>query len=113
MLAITLVPTGVMFFAFPDTLWVAVPLFVTCLLLMQERVTLGKYAAWITNQRVILQSDQSLDLAQIDSVDVIGNAVRIRPVDRGARVKLYYPKDRAELLGVLNSARGGRSHDPD
>ena len=107
LLAITLVPTVVMVFLLPDTFWVAVPMFVTCLLLMQERYNLGKYAAWITDQRIVLQGDQAHQLADIASVDMIGNAVRMRFVSGGPRVKLYYPKDRQALRDLIETARRG------
>lgn len=102
-LAITLVPTGVMISAVPDTIWVAVPLFITCLLLMQERFTLGKYAAWVTNRRVILQDGATHRLADIHTVDTIANAVRLR--HNRKRTKLYYPKDKAGLKDIIDTAR--------
>ena len=105
MLAITLVPTAVIAALLPDTFWAAVPLFVTCVLLMQERYTLGKYAAWITQERVILQNGTAVALADIAIVDGIGNAVRLR--DKAGQVtKLYYPLDRATLCQIIETARG-------
>ena len=102
MLAITLVPT-VMFVVFiPDTFWGAVPLFITCLLLMQERFTLGKYAAWITNRRVLMQGDVEHVLSDITSVETIGTAVRLNHT--GGRTKLFYPKDKAALKGIIETA---------
>lgn len=107
MIAITLVPTGVMMFAFPDTLWVAVPLFVTCFLLMQERFSLGKYAAWVTDRRIIFQRGEEVALTSIDTVDMIGNAVRLRLVDKSPKAKLFYAKDRSALQDLIETAREG------
>ena len=105
LLAITLVPTAVFLFAFPDSMWVAVPLFVSCLLLMQERFTLGKYSAWVTNQRILLQGDVAIGLGDIVLVDVIGNAVRLRHGGASAKTKLYYPEDRDALAKIILDAR--------
>ena len=106
LLAITLVPTVVMYVAFPDTFWVAVPLFISCFLLMQERFGLGKHAAWVTDRRIIWQDGRTIDLAEINTVDMIGNAVRIRTKDHGTKHKLYYAKGRRALRDLVNSARG-------
>ncbi|AKS47428.1 hypothetical protein SAMN05444287_2928 [Octadecabacter temperatus] len=107
MLAITILPTVVILMQFPDTLWGVAPMFVTCLLLMQERFNLGKYAAWITNQRVLLQSDEEIALGDIAKTDTFGNAVRLHHKDSGQKTKLYYAKDRGALRQLIETARQG------
>ncbi len=104
LLAISLVPTIVIATLIPDTFWAAVPVFVTCLLLMQERYNLGKHAAWVTNQRVILQGDEAIALTDIETLDAIGSAVRMRPT-KGPRIKLSYAKNRDELLQAIQTAK--------
>lgn len=104
LLAISLVPTLVIATLIPDTFWAAVPVFLTCLLLMQERYNLGKHAAWVTNQRVILQGDDAIALADIETLDTFGNAVRLRRA-KGQRIRLNYAKDRQQLLGAIQTAK--------
>ncbi len=105
LLAITLVPTIVVATVIPDTFWVAVPTFVTCLLLMQERYNLGKHAAWVTNQRVVLQGDDAIALADIEMLDLTVNAVRLSPANGGRRIKLCYAKDKQALLQIIQKAK--------
>lgn len=105
LLAVTLVPTVVVVALFPDTFWGAIPMFVTCLILVQERYNLGKYAAWITNQRVVFQGDAAIELSDISEVDTVGNAVRMRPVVGGKNIKIYYPNDRTALVATIEKAR--------
>lgn len=107
MLAITIFPTAVILMLFPDTLWGVAPMFVTCLLLMQERFNLGKYAAWITNQRILMQSDEEIALGDISKTDTFGNAVRLHQKARGQTSKLYYAKDRKALKQLIEIARQG------
>ena len=109
MLVITLAPTSLMVALLPDTFWPAVPLFVTCLLLMQERYNLGRYAAWITNKRILFQGDEALELSDIGMVGIAGNAVRLRPSKGGPATKLYYPKDRNALAVIIETARQDNS----
>ncbi len=104
LLAITIVPTVMFLVLIPDSFWAAVPLFVSCLLLMQERFTLGKYAAWITNRRVVFQGDKEIALGDITSIDTTGNAVRLRHGVPTQKTKLYYAKDRAALVQVIKAA---------
>ena len=107
MLAITIIPTALILALFPDTLWGVAPMFITCLLLMQERFNLGKYAAWVTTQRVVLQSDEEIALGDISMTDTFGNAVRLHHKDGGQKTKLYYAKDRAALRQLIETARQG------
>ena len=105
MLAITMVPTAVILMLFPDTLWGVAPMFITCLVLMQERFNLGKYAAWITNRRILLQGDQEIALGDISKTDTFGNAVRLRHGASGQNTKLYYAKDRGALMQLIETAQ--------
>ena len=107
MLAITIIPTVLILVLFPDTLWGVAPMFVTCLLLMQERFNLGKYAAWITNQRILLQGDEEIALGEISMTDTFGNVVRLRHGADGQKSKLYYAKDRGALMQLIETARQG------
>ncbi|SMX42818.1 hypothetical protein [Octadecabacter ascidiaceicola] len=104
MLAITIIPTAVILMLFPDSVWGVAPMFLTCLLLTQERFNLGKYAAWITNKRVILQGDEEVALDDISSVKVSANAVRLEYGPDGQKAKLYYAKDRAALKQLIDGA---------
>jgi hypothetical protein len=100
------VPAVIVFLVvLPDTFWPAVPLFVTCLLLMQERFRLGRYRAWITNQRVILQGDRSIALSDIQAVAVLGNGVRIAWPNGGKGTKLMYSADKPALAQAIEAAR--------
>ncbi|HCP80771.1 MAG TPA: hypothetical protein DIT67_03980 [Octadecabacter sp.] len=107
MLAITIIPTAFILTLFPETLWGVAPMFITCLLLMQERFNLGKYAAWITNQRVVLQGDEEIALRDISMTDTFGNAVRLHHGADGQKSKLNYAKDRAALRQLIETARQG------
>ncbi len=107
MLAITILPTVLILMLFPDTLWGVAPMFVTCLLLMQERFNLGKYAAWITNQRILMQSDEEIALGDIVKTDTFGNSVRLHHKDSSQKTKLYYAKDRSALLQLIETTRQG------
>ena len=107
LLAITLVPTAVMYILFPGTFWVVVPLFVSSFVLMQERFGLGKHTAWVTNQRIIWQGGGDVALSAISKVDMFANAVRIRTDDGEPSHKIYYAKDRRALCDLIDTTRGG------
>ena len=107
MLAITIIPTVLILTLFPETLWGVAPMFIACLLLMQERFNLGKYAAWITNKRILLQGDEEIALGDITMADTFGNAVRLRHGVDGQKAKLYYAKDRVALHQLIETARQG------
>lgn len=105
MLLLTLPAVAAMLIAFPETIWPVVPLFVTSVLLAQERVTLGRHAAWITNRRVILQGNRSFPLAEVTAATPRRNGVQLVGVGTGKGVKLFYPEDASALAGIVNDAR--------
>lgn len=108
MLAVTLPAVVAFAVVFPDSFWPAVPLFVACVLLMQERVTLGRHRAWVTNRRVILQGDRAVPLAGIRGVAVKGNGVRVAVAGHsGKGIKLYYPQNGQALVAAIEDARKG------
>lgn len=87
--------------AFPDTIWPVVPLFVTCVLLMQERFRLGRYRAWLTNRRVILQGGRDVPLGDITGVKAHVFGVRLA----GSGVTMAYVGDKPALVAAINAAR--------
>lgn len=106
MLGLTLPAVVAMLVVFPDTFWPAVPLFVTCVILMQERVRLGRYRAWVTNRRIILQGDRAVDLTDVTGVRHSGNGVRVGVSGHaGKGVKLFYPADGSALEKAIEAAR--------
>lgn len=108
MLALTLPAVIAFAVVFPDSFWPAVPLFVACVLLMQERVTLGRHRAWVTNQRVIFQGDRAVPLADIRGAAVKGNGVRVAVAKHsGKGIKLYYPANGQALVRAIETARKG------
>jgi len=107
MLVLTLPAVAAMLVVFPDTFWPAVPLFITCVILMQERVRLGRYRAWITNKRIILQGDRAVALTDVTGVRHSGNGVRIGVRGHmGKGIKLFYPADGAALVTAIETAKG-------
>lgn len=107
MIVLTLPVVAVFLYVFPDSLWPVVPLFVTCFLLMQERFSLGRYRAWITNRRIILQGGREIGLGEVTGAEAKGNGVRIGVAGhRGKGVKLFYSEDKAALLATIRDARG-------
>ena len=106
LLAVTLVPTAVMAVVFPDSIWVAVPMFVTCVLLMQERVWLGRYRAWITDRRIIRQRGEEVRLDEVVNAAKAGNGVRVRTAAGAKGFKLYYPPDGPALAAAIRNAKG-------
>ncbi len=105
LLALT-VPVVVVFaVVFPDSYWPAVPLFVTCLLLMQERATLGRHRAWLTNRRIILQGGQSVELSDVRAAAPRRVWVSVSYGGAGKTVKLHYPEDGAALAQAIEAAR--------
>lgn len=105
MIAVTLPAVVAFLFVFPDTFWPAVPLFVTCFLLMQERFTLGRHRAWITNQRIIFQGGRVTPLADVAGATKAGNGVRLMLQNGGKGEKLSYPEDAKALIATLDTAR--------
>ena len=109
MIGLTLPAVIAMLFVFPDTFWPAVPLFVTCFILMQERFRLGRYRAWITNRRIIFQGGRTFALADIQAVRASGNGVRVN-VGTGVKgIKLLYPEDGAALVTAITTAKEART----
>ncbi|MCF2904733.1 hypothetical protein L0666_07020 [Octadecabacter sp. CECT 8868] len=106
MIALTVPAVVVFLIVFPDTLWPVVPMFVTCVILMQERVRLGRYRAWITNKRVIFQADQSVALDDIGAVTKNRNGVRLAWINGGKGTKLLYPEDANALIAAIETAKG-------
>lgn len=105
MIGLTLPVVVVFLVVFPDTFWPAVPLFVTCLLLMQERFSLGRYRAWITNRRILLQGGESLPLTDVSGVTARGNGVRVRVANGGKAIKLVYAESGLSLIDAINTAK--------
>lgn len=105
MLLLTLPVVAVFLVLFPDTFWPAVPLFVTSVLLAQERVTIGKHRAWVTNRRVLFQKDQVVNLSDVTNARPVRSAVRLEGEGTANGAKLFYPHDAGVLAGVINDAR--------
>ncbi len=105
LLGVTLVPTVVMASVFPDTIWPAVPLFAACVILLQERVWLGRYRAWITDRRIIRQKGHDVALWDVVNAVPAGNGVRVRTTDRAKGIKLFYPPDGPALAKAILSAK--------
>ncbi len=105
LLGVTLAPTVAMAAVLPDSIWGAVPLFVACVILMQERVWLGKYRAWITNRRIIRQKGEDVPLWDVTNAAPSGNGVRVRTTGSPRGIKLFYPADGPALATAILSAR--------
>ncbi|SLN53698.1 hypothetical protein [Pseudooctadecabacter jejudonensis] len=103
LLLASLVPTIAFLIVFPDTFWPAVPLFVACLLLVQERWTISKYRAWVTNRRVILQGGRDIALGDITKTQTRGSALMI--TTGITRLRLYYAEDPAAFQAAVDTAR--------
>ncbi len=99
-IAITLVPTVMFAVLWPDTLFGVVPLLLTCVVLVQERLTLGRYRAWITNQRVILQGGEEAPLWDVTEVTQRWAGVRLD----GVNLRLAYVADTQALRDVIAAA---------
>jgi hypothetical protein len=105
LLAVSMLPTLAFAVTFPDTYWPIAPLFVTCFLLVQERFTLGRHRAWITNQRIILQGGADLALGSIDTLKSKTVAVQVRHSGGGKPMQLFYPEDGPALTRTIDVAR--------
>lgn len=92
---------------FPDTYWPSVPLFIACLLLMQERVTLGRHRAWVTNERLILQGGNEIDMNLVTDAVARRNNVRVVYGTDGKTVRLQYAADSAALAQIIKSTGQG------
>lgn len=98
---ITLVTSFVFSMVWPESLAAVVPLLLTCAVLFQERLTLGKYRAWITNQRVILQGGEDAPLWDVAGVTPRWDGVRLDGID----VRLSYVADAQILRDVITTAQ--------
>ena len=98
---ITLVPSFVFSMVWPDSLVAVIPLLLTCAVLLQERLTLGKHRAWITDKRVILQGGQDAPLWDVTGVTTKWAGVRLEGVD----VRLAYVADVQTLSDVIATAQ--------
>lgn len=98
---ITLIPTVIFAMVWPDTGAAVVPLLLTCVLLVQERLTLGRHRAWITNQRVILQGGEDAPLWDVSGITPKWAGVRLDGVD----VRLAYVGDEQALRDVISAAQ--------
>jgi hypothetical protein len=105
LLAVSLLPTLAFAVTFPDTYWPIAPLFVTCFLLVQERFTLGRHRAWITNQRIILQGGADIPLGSIDTIKSKTVAVQVRHSSGGKPLQLFYPEDGPAVTRTIDAAR--------
>lgn len=110
LIAVSLVPTVAFTFAFPDSYWVIVPLFVTCVLLTQERFTMGRHRAWVTTQRIIMQTAE-IPLDAINSVTAKSVYVKVAHSGDGKSTPLYYPKDAAVLMAAIQTSKEAKQHD--
>jgi len=99
-LLINLVPTVMFAVVWPDTLAGVAPLLITCVLLVQERLTLGRYRAWITSQRVILQGGEEAPLWDVSGVTPRWAGARLD----GVNIRLAYVGDIQALRDAIASA---------
>ena len=105
LLLISLLPTIIFAVVFSDTLWIILPLFLACILLVQERFKLGRHRAWITNQRIIIQDGTSIDLADVTDVKARSVVVGVRHGADRAMQPLYYAADGAALADAIETAK--------
>ena len=98
---ITLIPSFVFSMVWPDTGAAVVPLLLSCAVLVQERFKLGRYRAWITNQRVILQGGEDAPLWDVSGVTPRLAGVRLDGID----VQLAYVADVQTLREVITTAQ--------
>ena len=70
-------------------------------MLVQERLTHGRYRAWITNQRVILQGGDEAPLWDVEGVTSRWAGVRLD----GVNMRLAYVADQQVLRDVITSAQ--------
>lgn len=84
----------------PDYLVVG-PVLLTLLVLLQERLTLRRNGAWITNRRVLFQTGQEVPLAEIGPARPHRTGVRLG----GKGGRLPYAADPGALARIINEAR--------
>ncbi|HKL70050.1 hypothetical protein [Salibaculum sp.] len=104
LLGLTLLPAAGFAAVFPDSFWPAVPFFLTCMILLQERFRLGRHRAWITSRRIVLQEGEEIAMKDVDRAVPRGNGVRVT-CRRGARrrLRLSYAPDRPALARAINT----------
>lgn len=105
LLLISLLPTIIFALVFPDTLWIMLPLFLSCMLLVQERFKLGRHRAWITDKRIIVQDGTSINLADVTDIKKRAVLVSLRHGPDRAVQSLYYPPDGAALFRAIQDVR--------
>jgi len=99
---LTSLPVAAVFgIVWPDTLAVMIPVILTCIVLMQERFKLGRYRAWITNRRVILQGGREVQLLDLGDVKKRLFGVHLG----GAGVTLAYVDDKPALANAITGAQ--------
>ncbi|WP_412508283.1 hypothetical protein [Roseovarius sp. SYSU LYC5161] len=104
-LGLTLLPVVAFAAAFPDSFWPALPVFLTCLILLQERVRLGRHRAWITRRRIILQGGEEVAMSDVEQARPRLHGVRVTcPRGPVRRLDLSYAPDRSALAQAINSA---------
>jgi len=84
----------------PDYLVIG-PVLLTLLVLLQERFTLHRSGAWITNRRVLFQSGREVPLADIGPVQPRRTGVRLG----GKGGRLHYAADPRALARIINEAK--------
>ena len=98
---ITLVPSVVFSIVWPESLAAVVPMLVTCAVLVQERLTIGRYRAWITDRRVILQGGEAAPLWDVSGITPRWAGVRLD----GVGIRLSYVGDVPMLRDVISAAQ--------
>ena len=108
LLVLSLGPTFAFAATFKDSVWTMLPIFLTAIVLLQERLTLGRHRAWVTNRRVIFQKGREVPLFDVRVAVPKTTGVKLetsRP--NGPTYKLTYPADREALAALVNNALKG------
>ena len=106
LIMISVFPTLAFAIVFDDSFWVIVPMFAACVLLMQERFTLGRHRAWVTTHRIILQNGE-VALADVTSTRAKSVYVKVTHRGNSKSVPLYYPTDGKALVRAISRAQEG------
>lgn len=83
----------------PDYVVIA-PVILTLLVLLQERLTLGRNGAWVTNRRILFQTGREVPLSRIGPARPRGTSVRLG----GEGGRIMYAADAATLARTINEA---------
>lgn len=102
-LALSILPVLGFVLILPETIWPVVPMFLTALLLMQERFRLGRHRAWITSERIIFQGGRFLPLSGVTDVRARSWLVQVNGT-QGSET-LTYAKDPSGLAQIITDAR--------